>query len=192
MRRRLQYWKTLFLRAVFAAGWVAGVVTVLVGGSVLAAGSFLLHERHRVLAVVVFAGGVVAALLEGSYRVWDATELKLQATRGRLRELDTAEAKRAFLDQCIAEARDFIREIGAQGLQWFMQNNRILEDVAYWETGVRGEIRKTWGPKQAQRFDHHPETDQPDTRSRQQGADEIREYMERRITRLAELRDETH
>jgi hypothetical protein len=166
-------------------------MTVLVGGSILAAGTFLLHERHRVLAVSVFAAGVVSALLEGSYRVWDAAEKQLQVAKARLGERDTAEVKRAFLGDCIQEARSFIKDIASQGADWYGENARILEDISHWEAGVRAEIRKAWGPEQAQRFDRHTETETADRYRGSDPASVVQEYMERRITRLAELRDET-
>src|SRR5436309_14369217 len=117
--RRIRHWKEVFKRAFIVAGWVAGVVTVIVGGSVLVGGSFLLHERHRVLAIAVFAGGVVVALLEGSYRVWDASEKQIQTAKARSGDRETAELKRAYLDVCIQEARSLIGDIAAEVVNWY-------------------------------------------------------------------------
>ena len=142
----------MFKRAVTAAGWVAGLVTLLVGGSVLAAGSFSRHERHRVWAVAVLALGVLAALLEGSYRVWDSTESSYTSRRRGRRTRYAGERRRAYLHQCIREARSLIEDIAAQGADWHGEQARIYEDTSHWEAGVRADIRKAWGTSASAAF----------------------------------------
>lgn len=190
MRRRLRHWTKVFKRAFVAAGWVAGLVTVALGGSVLAAGVYLLHERHRVFAVVVVAAGVLAAVLEGSYRVWDATEKELETTRARLRELDTDEAKRAYLNEQIARAERLRQRIEAvTDDDWRPEKMRrtYRADIIHWEDGVRADLRESFEGDLDILFDSEEGfgVDMTTVNSRES---EIA-YLERRITRLRQIEE---
>ena len=180
----------MFKRAVVAAGWAAGIVTALVGGSVLAAGGFLLHERHRVLAVVVVATGVVTAVLEGSYRVWHDTEKDLQTTRARLRELDTDEAKRAYLTEEAERAERLKQRIEAvtDDALWHGSLGRTYNaDIIHWEGDVRAELRESFAGDVDILFDSEEgfefERLGPSTR------ESAIAYIERRITRLRQIEE---
>jgi hypothetical protein len=154
MCRRFRHWKEVLKRAVRAAGWVANLVNLLVGTSVLGAGVFLLHERHRVFAVTVLAAGVLVALMEGSYLVWDATEKELQTARARLQLLDTKEDKRAYLDQQIAKAERLQRRIESiDSDQWARVRITILDDITHWESGVRADLRESFNNGADLQFD---------------------------------------
>src|SRR5215471_19427738 len=141
--RRLQHWGRVFAGAVVGLGLAASLVTVLVGGSVVTAAAFLLHTSHRTLAVAVVGAGAVLAVLEGSYRVWSATDRELQETRVRLRELDTPGAKRSYLDEMDAEARQMAEEIESLSDEdeWYPLRRTFDADVAHWENGVRAMLR---------------------------------------------------
>jgi hypothetical protein len=143
MRRRLNHYGVVFKNAAVFAGWVAGLVTVVFGGSVVAGGVFLLHYHHHALAVGLFAAGAIVAVLEGSYRVWDRADKELQVTRGRLRELDTPEAKRAYIDEEISNARQIQDYIGSLSDEEYGARFRtIAADTSHWEDGVRAQLRK--------------------------------------------------
>lgn len=189
--RRLRFWKEVFRSAFAVAGLVAGLVTVAVGGSVLAAGSFLLHERHRVWAIIVFAGGVLGAVLEGSYRVWNATEIQLQVARARLRELDTDEAKRAYLDEQIARAEGFQRRIEAVPEdEWLLRARTYDADVAHWENEVRADLREAFAGDLDILFDSD-EGFGPGPSGVVLGSREYKvHYLDRRITRLRQIKDQ--
>jgi hypothetical protein len=191
VRRWFHYCGEVIKRAIVAARWVAGVVTVLVGGSILAAGGFLLHERHRVLAVVVVAVGVLVALLYGSFRVWDETDRELQATRARLRELDTAGAKRAYIDEMIDEATRFEEEIASLSDEDYRVRRRTIDlDIIHWENGVRATFRKSFEHGTDALFDSDEGlmTEDDYTSSVGSKADAVG-YVVRRRKRLVEIRE---
>lgn len=142
MRRRLRYWGQVFARAIHAAGWAAGIATVIFGGSVLTASGFLFHYQHRTLAVALLAGLFLLAILEGSYRTWNVTDAALQAARLRLGALDTAEAKRAYLDEQIARGERLKEQVASVVPErWISVRDDYWLDIASWETGIRQELR---------------------------------------------------
>jgi hypothetical protein len=165
--------------------WLLLVVVGAVGDVATVVGDY---SVPRWLWYSLIAVGILAA----QFGAYCDVKAELATVRARLRELNTAEEKRAYLDDCVQEARTLIEDVAAQGADWYGQNTRINADLDHWETGVRAEIRKAWGHQQARRFDTHTATGEPDQFSHHDPADAVQEYIERRITRLAELRDETH
>ena len=95
MVARLRYVREVLRQAVSFAGWVVGLVTLLVGGSIVGGAAWLAETHHRTLAVALLAGGILLAFVEGSYRVWVNLKTDLAATQARVSELDLPEAKRA-------------------------------------------------------------------------------------------------
>jgi hypothetical protein len=129
-----------YLKAVFRHGW--WILLAVVGGVGDVATVLGDFPVPRWLWYLLIAIGVLAAQFGAHYDV----RAELATVRRRLRELDTAEAKRAYIDACIQEARDLIEEVsGLSPPDWYGNNGRILADLGYWESGVRAEIRKAWG-----------------------------------------------
>src|SRR5438094_8982571 len=105
-----------YLRGVFRHGWwVLLAVLGGIGDLATVLGNF---EIPRWIWYSLIALGVLAAQF-GAY--CDVTA-ELATVRGRLRELDTAEAKRAYLEDCIQEARALIEDIASQGAEWYREN----------------------------------------------------------------------
>ncbi|MGZ4380405.1 MAG: hypothetical protein ACXVZN_06700 [Gaiellaceae bacterium] len=71
MRKRLGYWKRVFRAGVPFAGWVAGIVTILYGGSVLGAAGYLLHLHRPVFAALLIVLGYWLSL-QRARTVWPA------------------------------------------------------------------------------------------------------------------------
>ena len=139
---------------------------------------------------MLIAFGVVIA----QFRAYCDVSAELVTARARLGLVDTPAAKRAYLDDCIRGARALIEDVTAhaQGADWYAQGARIFADLNNWETDVRAELGKAWGHEEVRRFDAHAQTDQADRFTRHDPPSAVQEYIERRIKRLEELRDETH
>jgi hypothetical protein len=185
--RRFRYWSEVFKRAIVAAGWVAGVVTLVIGGSVLAASGFLYHYHYRPVAVSVVAAGAIVALLEGSYRVWNDADKKLQATRARLRDLDTHEARRAYVEQQIARAGLLQRTIESVGDRWGGSRRTFEQDIVHWENAVRATLRESFAPGSDLLFDSEDGFELGDRMHQNLEPEGQLEYLKRRIARLREI-----
>jgi hypothetical protein len=126
MRRRASYWKEVFKHAIRAAGWTAGIATVVFGGSIVTAGGFLLHYHHRTLAVIVLASGLLIATLEGSYRVWDATARRL-AVLAQARPSLTGTRRR--LVEELGEAKRELESLGDGVSSWWTKWQGTVGEV---------------------------------------------------------------
>ena len=165
-------------------------MTVVVGGSLVAAATFLLHYSRPALAVAVLAAGIVLAVLEGSFRVWDATDRQLQEARAGLRELDTVEAKRSHVDEMDAEARQLGETVESLSEEAFYPRRRTIDaDIRYWEDGVRATLRKSFERGDAELFDSDEGVMTDHDRVQVRGSKgEALAYLARRRRRLAEIR----
>jgi hypothetical protein len=110
MVARLHYLREVLRHAASFAGWVVGLVTLLIGGSIIGGAAWLANTHHRTLAVALVAVGVLLALIEGSYRVWVSVSTSLAAAKARIGELDMPEAKRAYIDEQVEQALGLRRE----------------------------------------------------------------------------------
>src|SRR5215831_9695113 len=110
MFARLRYVGLVLRQALPFAGWVAGLVTLSIGGSIVGGAAWLAETHHRTLAVALLAGGVLLAFVEGSYRVWVGVTTSLAAAQARTSELDKPEAKRAYIDEQVDLALGLRRE----------------------------------------------------------------------------------
>lgn len=84
-------------------GKLAGIVTVLIGGSVAVAGGFLLDLGVAWTAFVVL-GCVLAVYAEGSYRLWSTTGEERDAAKQQL-------GKACSRESLIARLESYIREL---------------------------------------------------------------------------------
>lgn len=191
--RRARHWGRVFASAFRLAGWAAGIATVIVGGSVLTAAGFLLRSHQRTLAVAVLAAGLIAFLLEGSYRVWDASDEELQRTKGRLRELDTVEAKRSYIDEMLEESETMQQAIASvPDEQWGARQGMVIADTIHWESGVRATLRKSFDSGTDVLFDSDeglltPEEFRESQVVRSKSTESA--YLNRRSMRLTEIRE---
>jgi hypothetical protein len=197
-KRLIHLWNVVKHGATFA-GWFAGIVTVIFGGSVLGGTVWLLKADHRTYATVLFFLGLLVIVVEGSYRVLaEMTEI-LNGYKARLVDLDTVEAKLAYVDEAIADAlafREAVQETvdvpGVEGVgewpaEWFDENQHICDDIHHWETELRVAFRKNGFPHDSGRLldsDARGKTDHPAGLSR----DAYLDYMARRLERLQEIR----
>jgi hypothetical protein len=111
MPARLRYVREVLRQAFSFAGWVVGLVTLLVGGSIVGGATWLAETQHRTLAVALLAGGILLAFVEGSYRVWLGVTRRLATAQARTSELDRPDAKRAYLDEQVDLALGLRREL---------------------------------------------------------------------------------
>jgi hypothetical protein len=58
MSARLRYVWDVIKQAAPFAGWVAGLVTLLYGGTIIGGAAWLANTHHRTLAVALLAAGV--------------------------------------------------------------------------------------------------------------------------------------
>jgi hypothetical protein len=189
MRRRFRHWQEVFKRAIRAAGWIAAIATLLFGGSVVTAGGFLLHYHHRILAIAVLAGGFLVVTLEGSYRVWDASDRELQRAKGRLHELDTVAAKKEYLEEAVCDLRVIRDEASADEFQtranWNPHSIRLGADLIHLENEIRATLRRSF-PGRADRTFDSDNSGASDV-VHNDWRDAFIEYVDRRIERLKEI-----
>ncbi len=134
---------------------------------------------------------IAVGLVVAQFRAYCDVMRELASARARLAEIDSDEAKRAFIDRAIGEARAFIDEYAAMdSAQWWTEFPRRQGDLNHWETSLRSQIREIWDLERANRIDSHPETGAIDVWRRPDPPDVLCAYIERRIVRLQELRDE--
>lgn len=190
MRRLSFYWAVL-RSATSWIGWLAGIITVLIGGSLLAGVAFVWQGDHRALGVVLLTVGCVFAVLEGAYRVWSPVEAHLQLATGKL---DTVEGKRALLDEAISELDGLREEIARPEFEsiktWHHDGHatRLSTDIIHCETKIRNRLRTVFGHETSRRFDSTDtgKVDAPENVS----APEAVAYLERRVARLEEIKGE--
>ena len=188
MFARLRYVGLVLRQALPFAGWVAGLVTLSIGGSIIGGAAWLAETHHRTLAVALLALGVLLAFVEGSYRVWVGT--KAQTT-----ELDAGEAKRAYLDEQVETALGLGSEFASlvESNRW--QETDGLEDLVgdldHWEDEVRADLKEAFSLETARLFssDAGVEPRSPDgDGSLELSRANCLAYVDRRIARLREIR----
>jgi hypothetical protein len=200
MSARLHYlWEVLRHAAPFA-GWVAGLVTLLYGGSIIGGAAWLANTHHRTLAVALLAVGVLLALVEGSYRVWVSISTSLAAAQARISELGKPEAKRAYIDEQVERALGLRREFeevvertdGDVGRRW--QESEGVEDIVgdldHWEDEVRADLKEAFSLETARLFSSdavEPASPDGDGSLYLSRANALA-YVDRRIARLREIR----
>lgn len=104
-RKRASFWRNALVAGTPHVGKLAGVVTVLFGGSCLVAAGFLMKRGFPwVFAAILVL--ILVIYLEGAYRVWERTDADRLVAEAKLQGAGTHEALVGYLD-----AR--LREIGA-------------------------------------------------------------------------------
>ena len=162
MLARLRYVREVLRHAAPFAGWVAGLVTLLYGGSIIAGAAWLANTHHRTLAVALLAAGVLLAFVEGSYRAWVSVNSRLAAAKARISELDVPEAKRAYLDEQVNRALGLRREFEEaversdeeSGYPWQESEGvqDIVGDLDHWEDEVRADLKEAFSLETARLF----------------------------------------
>ena len=195
MVARLRYVREVLRQAVSSAGWVVGLVTLLVGGSIVGGAAWLAETHHRTLAVALLAGGILLAFVEGSYRVWVNLKTDLAATQARVSELDVPEAKRAYIDEQVDRALGLRNELQAveertDGWQESEGVDDLLGDLDHWEDEVRAELKEAFSLETARLFssdDVEPRSPDGDGSVLLSRANSLA-HVDRRIARLREIR----
>jgi hypothetical protein len=200
MSARLRYiWEVLRSAASFA-GWVAGLVTLLYGGSIIGGAAWLASTHHRTLAVALLAAGILLVFAEGSYRVWVNLRGRLASAEARMSELDAPEAKSAYVDEQLDRALGLRRELEAVvertdeevGYRWQKSEGvqDILGDLDHWEDEVRVDLKESFSLETARLFSSEavePPSPDGDGRVDLSRANSLA-YVDRRIARLREIR----
>lgn len=197
MVARLRYVCEVLKQAVPFAGWAAGLITLSIGGSIIGGAAWLAETHHRTLAVALLALGVLLAFIEGSYRVWVGVSTNLASAKAQATELDSVEARRAYLDEEIERALGLRSEFSALGERpdesW--QDSKGVEDLVgdldHWEDEVRAELKEAFSLEIARFFssDAGVEPRSPDgDGSLYLGRANCLAYVDRRIARLREIR----
>jgi len=194
MVARLRYIGEVLKHAVPFAGWAAGLVTLSIGGSIIGGAAWLTETHHRTLAVALLAFGVLLAFVEGSYRVWIGV-------RAGMTELDSGEAKRAYLDEQIERALGLRSEFaglveppdGVAGRRWQESEGvqDLVGDLDHWEDEVRADLKEAFSLETARLFssDSGVEPQSPDgDGSLGLSRANCLAYVDRRIARLREIR----
>lgn len=200
MLARLRYVGEVLRQAASFAGWIAGLFTLLLGGSIVGGAAWLANTHHRTLAVALLAGGVLLAFVEGSYRVWVGMSTNLAAAKARVGELDLPDAKRAYIDEQVERALGLRREFqdvversdGDVRSRW--QKSEGVEDVVgdldHWEDEVRAELKEAFSLETARLFSSdavEPPSPDGDGSLLLSRANALA-YVDRRIARLREIR----
>jgi hypothetical protein len=192
MVARLRYLGKVLRQAAPFAGWVAGLVTLLYGGSIIGGAAWLASTHHRTLAVALLAAGILVAFVEGSYRVWVGLNASLAAAQARMSELDLPEAKRAYIDEEVERALGLRRELEEVVSDW--QGNDEIEDLVgdldHWEDEVRAELKEAFSLEVARLFSSdavEPPSPDGDGSLYLSRANALA-YVDRRIARLREIR----
>jgi hypothetical protein len=196
MVARLRYVREVLKQAVSFAGWVVGLVTLLVGGSIVGGAAWLAETHHRTLAVALLAGGILLAFVEGSYRVWANLTADLAASKARVSELDLPEAKRAYLDEQVDRALGLRSELQAvvertNAWQEGEGVDDLLGDLDHWEDEVRAELKEAFSLETARLFssdDVEPRSPDGDGSVFLSRANALA-HVDRRVARLREIRE---
>jgi len=134
---------------------------------------------------------------EGAFRLWNDERSSRATAEARLRQLDTVEAKRAFIDQALDEAavlRTDINQflIGADNepnTDYDYEWDRICTDLVHWETEVRMTFQRDFPDRADRFFDSEDDLLEEGERAGQADtADQMLRYLERRETRLRQIR----
>ena len=195
MLARLRYVREVLRQAVSFAGWVVGLVTLLIGGSIVGGAAWLAETHHRTLAVALLAGGVLLAFVEGSYRVWVGLGTALATAQARMGELDVPEAKRAYIDEQVDQALGLRRELEsvAERTDAWQESEGvedILGDLDHWEDEVRAELKEAFSLETARLFssdDIEPPSPDGDGSVYLSRANSLA-HVDRRVARLREIR----
>lgn len=194
MAARLRYIGKVLRQALPFAGWVAGLVTLSIGGSIIGGAAWLANTHHRTLAVAVLALGVLLAFIEGSYRVWVGVSTRLAGAEAQMTELDSGEAKRAYLDEQVELALGLRSEFAAVGEAPRWQESEGLEDLVgdldHWEDEVRADLKEDFSLETARLFSSagvEPRSPDGDG-SLYLSRPNCLAYVDRRIARLREIR----
>jgi hypothetical protein len=172
-----------YLKAV-ARHWVWLVVAAVgaVGNGATLFGDFVVP---RWIWWGVFALGVLVAQFLAYADVAD----DLAATKARLRELDSDEAKRSYLDEQVARAESLKRRTEATAEdQWVLLRRTYNADVVHWESGVRADLRESFEGDVDILFDSDEGLPFPEDAVVGNRAD-LTGYLERRIRRLRQIKE---
>ena len=200
MLDRLRYVREVLGQAASFAGWAVGLVTLLVGGSIVGGAAWLAQTHHRTLAVALLAGGILLAFLEGSYRVWVGVTTRLATAQAQASELDRPDAKRAYIDEQLERALGLRSEFqgvvertdGEVPSRW--QKSEGVEDIVgdldHWEDEVRADLKEAFSLETARLFSSDAvEPASPDgDGSLLLSRENTLAYVDRRIARLREIR----
>jgi len=174
-----------YLKAVFRHGWwLLFALLGAVGDVATILGDF---NVPRWLWYSVIAVGVLAA----QFGAYCDVIAELATVRGRLRELNTAREKRAYIDEMLEESEAMQAAIASvPDEEWPMRQRTANMDTIHWENEVRATLRKWFGLETAALFDSDeglitPEDSQYSMRSK---GDES-SYLMRRSKRLIEIRE---
>ena len=164
--------------------WVLLAVLGGVGDLATVLGDF---EVPRWIWYSLIAVGVLAA----QFGAYCDVKAELATVRGRLRELDTDEAKRAYLDEQIARAEGLQRRIkSAPEDRWFALRRTYGADITHWEDVVRADLRESFPGDLDILFDSD-EGFGPGPSGVVLGTPEYEvHYLERRLTRLRQIKEE--
>jgi hypothetical protein len=196
MLARLRYVGEVLRQAASFAGWVIGLVTLLVGGSIVGGAAWLAETHHRTLAVALLAGGALLAFAEGSYRVWVGVTASLAAAQARTSELDLPDAKRAYIDEQVDLALGLRREFedvverSDGGWQESEGVEELVGDLDHWEDEVRAELKEAFSLETARLFSSdavEPPSPDGDGSMYLSRANTLA-HVDRRIARLREIR----
>ena len=195
MSARLRYVGEVLRQAASFAGWVAGLVTLLYGGSIIGGAAWLASTHHRTLAVALLAVGILLAFAEGSYRLWVRVSTSLATAKARISELDEPEAKRAYIDEQIDLALGLRGELEGviEGTDEWQKNEGvqdIIGDLDHWEDEVRADLKEAFSLETARLFSSdavQPPSPDGDGSVYLSRANSLA-YVDRRIARLREIR----
>jgi len=194
MVARLRYVGEVLRHAAPFAGWVAGLVTLLYGGSIIGGAAWLANTHHRTLAVALLAGGVLLAFVEGSYRLWLSVSTSLTTAKTQISELDEPEAKRAYIDEQVDLALGLRRELeGVERTDEWQESEGvqdIIGDLDHWEDEVRADLKEAFSLETARLFSSdavEPPSPDGDGSVYLSRANSLA-YVDRRIARLREIR----
>ena len=157
MGGRLRYVGEVLRQAASFAGWIAGLVTLLLGGSIIGGAAWLANTHHRTLAVALIAAGILLAFAEGSYRVWVAVNTTLATAQAQISELDEPEAKRAYIDEQVDLALGLRRELESiveRAGEWQESEGvqDVIGDLDHWEDEVRADLKEAFSLETARLF----------------------------------------
>jgi hypothetical protein len=194
MLARLRYVREVLRQAASFAGGAVGLVTLLVGGSIVGGAAWLAETHHRTLAVALVAGGVLLAFVEGSYRVWVGVTASLASAQAQTSELDQPEAKRAYLDEQVELALGLRHELEdvVERTAWHESEGvkDIVGDLDHWEDEVRAALKEAFSLETARLFSSdaiEPPSPDGDGGVYASRANSLA-YVDRRIARLREIR----
>jgi hypothetical protein len=172
-----------YLEDVLRHGW--GVLLAVVGGVGAVATVLGDFPVPRWLWYLLIAIGVLAA----QFGAYCDVSGELATVRGRLRELDTVGAKRAYLTGKIEDGERLRERIAGVGDDhWALVSSTYIADINHWESGVRTDLRESFEGDQDLLFDSDEGFEFPSgivVGSRR--ADLA--HLERRITRLRQIQE---